>query len=238
MTCHAWQRRLMGALIAVGAIGGGVVPSLLAAKDATMSQATAKADAQRSAEAPASPAASSDPVVAPSAPSVAASAPAVAKPSPEDEVRAQLDGTQWSIELTPLSGEKGKPQKDMVKFSGRTMSSERMGKAGYPGANISITIGGDGVPVWETMQTKEGEGVTFWRGELHGTTMRGVLSKHPTNDKVQDFSFSGRELAGKSVGAAGGASPASASQANASSAPTSPAASDESPKKKKRRRFF
>lgn len=127
------------------------------------------------------------------APVVAAPA-TTTKTGPQDEVRALLDGTSWALDLMPLSGgEKAKPQKDTVSFAKTKVVSEELSKAGYPESNYSLTIGDDGVAVWETMQTKEGEGVAFWRGELHGATMRGMLSRHPTEGPAKDFSFVGKK---------------------------------------------
>jgi len=144
----------------------------------------------------------------PSEPATAPAAPLAEEPvkvrSPEDDVRAQLEGTQWLLDLTALSATgKAKPQKDTVNFESQKVSSERLLKAGYPQSNYTLTIGGDGIPVWETMQTKEGEGVVFWRGELHGSIMRGVLSKHPVEGAAEDFSFVGREAGGKAIGSNG-----------------------------------
>ncbi len=159
---------------------------------------------------------------------------APAKPkSPEDSVRAQLSGTKWLIELTPISGGgKVKPAKDSVTFDATKIGSEHLVKQGYPQSNYTLTISEDGTAVWETMQTKEGEGVAFWRGEFHGELMRGVLSKHPLKGDPEDFSFSGREEGGKSIGTSEPA-PAAAVQP-ASSAPAPATQQSEPPKKKKR----
>jgi hypothetical protein len=167
----------------------------------------------------------------PASPDTQAPAAQAPKPkSPEDELKEQISGTRWTIELTPLSGaEKAKPQKDTVRFEGGQVSSERFAKAGYPQTNYTLSVGGDGVPVWETMQTKEGEGVLFWRGEVHGSTVRGVVSKHPVEGPAEDFSFTGREASGKNVAVG-----AQAASAALSSQPSAPSA-QEPPKKKKRK---
>lgn len=177
---------------------------------------------------------------------VPSSAPATAAAKPktsEVEVRAQLDGTRWSLQVTPLSGgEKVKSQKDTVTFDTKQISSERLSKAGFPTSNYTLTVGDDGVAVWETMQTKEGEGVAFWRGELHGSTMRGVLSKHPAEGNPEDFSFTGQETSGKTIAMSGtsqsttevsgtSSTPASAGQTQATTAST------EAPKKKRKGLF-
>ena len=154
------------------------------------------------------------------------SPPQTVKPQQAEEtVRAQLDGTRWMLQLTPLAGgEKAKSQKDTVTFDAKQISSERLTKAGFPASNYTLTIGDDGVAVWETMQTKEGEGVAFWRGELHGATMRGVLSKHPADGTPEDFSFTGQESGGMS------SSPTSPTSAQGTSAAT------ETPTKKSKKK--
>ena len=164
----------------------------------------------------------------------AAPAAAPAKPkSPEEEVRAQLNGTKWLIDLTPISTEgKVKPAKDAVKFDLTKIGSEYLVKQGYPQSNYTLTIGEDGTAVWETMQTKEGEGVAFWRGEFHGELMRGVLSKHPLKGDPEDFSFSGREAGGKTIGTSELAPPAAVQPASSTPAP---ATQQSKPPKKKMR---
>ncbi len=179
------------------------------------------------------------------APEVSASAPAAqvteapkAKPTPEQDVRNQLDGTRWMIELSPLSGESTtKPRKDTVTFDARQVSSERLVKSGYPSTNYTLTMENGAGAVWETMQTKEGEGVVFWRGELNGSTMRGVLSKHPTQGNSEDFSFSGREASGKVIQVPPSATaPTSTAAAPAETAKPTPPTQPAPPEPKKKRK--
>ncbi len=152
----------------------------------------------------------------------------VAQPkTPEEALLAQLNGTQWSLKLTPSNAAKEqKPVNDTVSFNGRKITSEFLSKSGYPSSNFSLSMGGDGKGVWETMQTKEGEGVAFWRGEIDGSTMRGVLSKHPVEGNPEDYSFAGQVTGGKTITmpANPAATQPSAAQA-ASSAPSSGQAS-------------
>ena len=93
---------------------------------------------------------------------------------------------------------KTKPKEDTVTFGQKEVVSERFSKGGYLNSNYTLTINGD-TPVWETMQSKEKEGVVFWRGELHGSGMRGIVSEHPANGKTVDFSFTGSEISGKTI---------------------------------------
>ena len=139
--------------------------------------------------------------VAPAASGAAANtaAPADSRKRMMEDMQAKLDGSRWEIEWKPIAG-KGKPQKDALTFTKRTIASERLIKAGYPETNYTLTVKENEPAVWETMQTKEGEGVVFWRGEFHGAGMRGVVSKHPLEGGTEDFSFVGREVSGKAVG--------------------------------------
>ena len=177
----------------------------------------------------------------------AAAAPAASQPTapekplnPEDQVRAQLDGTSWSVQLTPSSGAAGlKPQKDTITFTKRQVTSEFLTKAGYPNSNYSLTLGDDGKAVWETMQTKEGEGVAFWRGEVSGTSMRGVLSKHPLKGDPEDYGIAGQVAGAKSITVPTAAqAPTGAVQvaptAKPAAASTAPAGAKPSAKKKKK----
>lgn len=135
--------------------------------------------------------------------------PAAAKPlSPEDQIRAQLDGSEWAVQLSPSAGAKAAVQKDTISFTKKQVKSSFMEKAGYAASNYSLSLGDDGRAVWETMQTKEGVGVAFWRGEVEGQTMRGVLSKHPTEGASEDYSLSGQIAGGKKITIPGAVAPA------------------------------
>lgn len=126
------------------------------------------------------------PAVAPAAPQ-----PATVQKSPkeqkQEEVRAQLNGTSWLLHLR--SEVSGKQRDDALTFAGRTVTSDWLSKAGYNTSNYSLRIEDNGLIVWETMQSKEGEGVAFWRGELQGNVMSGVLSKQPSKGSPESFSF-------------------------------------------------
>lgn len=173
-----------------------------------------------------------EPAAAP-AEAAPSSAPAVTK-SPQEELREQvrrrLDGTAWTMELRPEGG--GKSVKDTLTFAGRTVASDLLAKAGYNASNYSVHVQEDGVGVWETMQSKEGGDRAFWRGELSGETMSGVLSKQPGKGEAVTYYFT----ASAAKAAAAQAAPAAGPPAPAASKPSAspPAAQQEAPKKKRR----
>lgn len=118
----------------------------------------------------------------------------------EKEAAARLNETQWAIEMVPLSGKDSERQmKDTLEFVDGKIHSKNLSSAGYPASNFTLTMGDDGSFVWETMQTKEDEGVAFWRGEWRESGMRGILSKHPLKGDSVDYSFSGKMTAVKPV---------------------------------------
>lgn len=104
---------------------------------------------------------------------------------------ASIRGSVWAMTLTPIGGDgKAAAMKDKVSFDGGKILSDRLSAAGYPASNYTLTVGDDKIPVWETMQSAGEKGVAFWRGELHGESMRGILSEHPTDGAASDYSFS------------------------------------------------
>ncbi len=144
------------------------------------------------------------------------------------QAAARLKGTAWAIELTPMTGEKPKrPLTDTLHFENGKIGSDGLTKSGYPATNYTLTIGDDNTPVWESMQTKEGEGVSFWRGELRGETMRGILSKHPIEGNAEDYSFVGHQ-SGSAAPATADATPSTATDSETMPA-TEPAATMASP---------
>ena len=120
----------------------------------------------------------------------------------------RLDGSQWNLRLVPLSESAGKGSTDTIRFAGRQLTSERLAKEGYTGSNYTMRMDGPDTAIWETMQSREGGGVVFWRGEVHGDQMTGVISKRIEQEPTKDFSF-----AGNRVGSDSSASPAAGTMA-------------------------
>ena len=163
----------------------------------------------------------------PSAPVVSAAD--VEKAARQRRALEQLDSSQWSIELSPMSGERPKhTPTDTVSFSGGKISSEHLGKEGFGTSNFTLTVGDDAVPIWETMQTNDKQDTAFWRGEIHGEKVSGILSRHGADGTSHDFSF-----VGQPVGAAPAVTPPpAATPADSKSAPASTSTIPPAKKKK------
>jgi hypothetical protein len=107
-----------------------------------------------------------------------------------DQKRKEMNNTEWTIELSKLTG-KGKKETDAVTFKANQVSISGYGKRGFQATNYSLSIQGDGTFVWETMQSSEKSGLAFWRGEISADmqTMRGVLSHQISDKNKEEYSF-------------------------------------------------
>ncbi|MCX7927414.1 MAG: hypothetical protein N2606_04685 [Candidatus Omnitrophica bacterium] len=103
---------------------------------------------------------------------------------------AELNNTEWQIELTPLYS-KGKKETDTVVFKENKVSLVNFSKKGFGPTNFTLTVQEDGMVVWETMQTSEKGQLVFWRGEMDTDLkqMRGVASYQIDQNNKQDYSF-------------------------------------------------
>ena len=107
-----------------------------------------------------------------------------------EKKRKALNNTEWSVDLSPISG-KGKKETESLTFSNNQISSSAYVKRGFAPTNYTITVQDDGSSVWETMQVSEKSGTAFWRGDLDTNTqnMKGILSVHNVDETVNDYSF-------------------------------------------------
>ena len=127
----------------------------------------------------------------------AKAAPAAPAESPRDKAAkewlAKLDGTQWTLTLRQAGS--SAVSHDTVTFEGRRVTSEQLSKAGYADSNYTLTVQDGGTAaVWETMQTKAGEGTALWRGEIQDERMSGILIKQPLEGAAEDFSFAASKI--------------------------------------------
>ncbi|MFH1867914.1 MAG: hypothetical protein ABH843_02985 [Candidatus Omnitrophota bacterium] len=118
-------------------------------------------------------------------------------------VKEKLNNTAWNIEIKKL-GSAGKDKKpeiinDRLNFVNNQVGSAMLGRDGFSNTNFSVRINesrgptGKDLIIWETMQTSEEKGLSFWRGEFEegDTTMRGALSRHYDKENIENYTFSG-----------------------------------------------
>ena len=105
--------------------------------------------------------------------------------------KADLNNTDWTIELKAMGAGKGKGENDTLHFTDGKISSANLTKAGYNTTNFTLRMLEDNETLtWETMQTSEKDGVAFWRGDIGPDgVMRGVLSKRDLKNNTKDFNF-------------------------------------------------
>ncbi|MBI4597916.1 MAG: hypothetical protein HY737_05900 [Candidatus Omnitrophica bacterium] len=117
----------------------------------------------------------------------------------EKNVRAQLDGTVWTVDMQSPSESKGRSQKDTLTFTKWGVVSERLTKAGYANSNYSLTFPNAQTPVWDTTLSDEKLGIVRLHGEFRGGSLQGVISEAPAKGKPMDYEFSGTETSGKVI---------------------------------------
>jgi hypothetical protein len=100
----------------------------------------------------------------------------------------KLNDTQWQIVLRSAGAESGEIE-DTLRFTEGKVKSDRLSSEGFSATNFSVNLQGDNIIIWETMQSSENSGIAFWRGEVEGDVMKGLLSRHLDEDTVRDYSF-------------------------------------------------
>lgn len=105
--------------------------------------------------------------------------------------RADLEGTEWDVEMKLPSGEK--KSEDRLLFKEKQFLSEGFALQGLKPADYSLSMKDDGAIIFETMQPGEDGGMVFWRGEFSpdSTALRGIVSQVSADQKATDLYFSG-----------------------------------------------
>lgn len=101
----------------------------------------------------------------------------------------ELNNTEWEINVISQTDKGRRIKSDILRFVNKKVYSTAFGSQGYNPSNYTLRPKADGRITWETMQTKKGEGVVFWRGDWQNDKMRGVISKVPEDGKKEAFSF-------------------------------------------------
>ena len=106
------------------------------------------------------------------------------------EPEKELNNTKWQISLSQITqAEKKDKFTDTLRFKDGKVEMESLISQGFSASGFTITVKGDNIIVWETMQTSEKKGLAFWKGEMEEGRMRGVLSRHFDEKTVKDYSF-------------------------------------------------
>ena len=107
------------------------------------------------------------------------------------EAKQDLLKTEWRVQLNPIGSTKAKAYEDTLYFyDNNKISAKALESEGFTTTSYTISLKSDNqVVVWETMQTSEKAGLAFWHGEIEKGVMRGVLSRHPSENMHDDFSF-------------------------------------------------
>ncbi len=106
-----------------------------------------------------------------------------------EEKKAELNGSSWEIQIKSQGGKGSLEGADTLTFQDGKFSSEILSKKNYAPTNYTLTTQEDGPTVWETMQTSEKDGITFWRGEWQKETMSGVITRQLEKGS-EDYYFS------------------------------------------------
>jgi len=103
------------------------------------------------------------------------------------QAKKELEGTVWEISLTQM-GTTNKSE-DTITFTEGKVESRKLTDEGFSPTNFTVSLKENEIIVWETMQSSEDEGLAFWRAEISGGRMRGVLSRHISENRVKDYTF-------------------------------------------------
>lgn len=106
-----------------------------------------------------------------------------------EERKTELNGSSWQILIKSQAGKGSLEGPDTLTFQDGKFSSEALSKKNYSRTNYTLTIQEGGPTIWETMQTSEKDGVTFFRGEWLKDTMTGVITRQ-TDKGSEDYYFS------------------------------------------------
>ena len=106
------------------------------------------------------------------------------------QAQEKLDNAQWQIELIQITVANKKERiKDTLRFVDNKVKSEKLLSEGFPATSYTLSLKGANIVIWETMQTDAKGNLAFWKGEIEGERMRGVLSRQPKDKAAVDYTF-------------------------------------------------
>ena len=106
-----------------------------------------------------------------------------------EKARALLMSREWTIYLTP-AGSGRVSESDVLTFTEGTVTSKKLLAMGYQESNYTLRFEDEmGIAVWVTMQTNPGVGLAFLRGEIYGSTFKGVITIAPKKGAKTVYSY-------------------------------------------------
>ena len=106
-----------------------------------------------------------------------------------------LDGTTWTVNVTPdaAAAAKGeKPFPDVLMFSaGRVAMSECL-KYGFTASRYTTVKAGEGW-TFTTEQTSEKMGKSIWSADIMGDSIKGTMVSTKLDGTILNYSFSGKK---------------------------------------------
>ncbi len=115
---------------------------------------------------------------------------AVKKEERLKQAAEKLNNTQWVIRLIKIPAEIRRSfTEDVLRFAENKIESKLLAKEGFTPTSYSLSLKGENMVIWETMQTDAKGNLAFWKGEMEGERMRGVLSRQPKDKPATDYTF-------------------------------------------------
>jgi hypothetical protein len=107
-----------------------------------------------------------------------------------ETAKLALESKEWAVYLSHADNPRARATADVLTFKEGKVFSKNLVSQGYAESNYTLSIGSDGIPVWETMQVNEKEGLAFMRGELRTDEMKGAISMQPHKGGKSTLYFS------------------------------------------------
>lgn len=103
---------------------------------------------------------------------------------------SNLAGTVWSVQFQ-MAGTNGNITiaTDLLRFERNRVTSSKLDAQGFGSSNYQMRVKDDGMVMWETMQTGPRGELVFWRGELNGDVMTGLMTRQGVRTAQDEYIF-------------------------------------------------
>jgi hypothetical protein len=103
-----------------------------------------------------------------------------------------LNSKEWIVYHYPSGVSAGKKLPvltDILTFKDGKVASKILTARGFNESNYTLTVSDSGTAVFETMQRTEKEDLAFWRGELRGDNLTGLLNIQTAKGLREEYNF-------------------------------------------------